>query len=70
MAFWNAPKPVDNYQLIACRAALAIQNSLDDLNDRFISEGHEPWRTRVGLHSGPCHVGNIGSGYRLSYSAL
>jgi adenylate cyclase len=66
MAFWNAPLDVENHQRRACLAALRMLDALADLNRRAgasISIG-------IGLNSGECCVGNLGSAQRFSYSAI
>ncbi len=76
MAFWNAPLDVPNHPELACRAALAIQASVQRLNDDWAAEprddGKPPPRVSVGvgLNTGLCLVGNLGSDFRLSYSVL
>jgi len=76
MAFWNAPLDVPNHPELACRAALAIQDSVQRLNESWAAEprddGKPPPKVAVGvgLNTGLCLVGNLGSEYRLSYSVL
>jgi adenylate cyclase len=71
MAFWNAPRPMENHALAACRAALGCQKALRGLWDRWKKEGSvPPMRTRMGIHTGDALVGNIGSRDRLSYTAV
>jgi adenylate cyclase len=66
MAFWNAPLDVPEHKRRACLAALDMLRALDELNARSgarISIG-------VGLNTGDCCVGNLGSAQRFSYSAI
>ena len=66
MAFWNAPLDIPEHQRRACLAALEMLNELERLNARTgasISIG-------IGLNSGMCCVGNLGSAQRFSYSAI
>lgn len=67
MAFWNAPLPVSDHALAACRAALACQRRLAELR---AVEGRMKLEARIGLNSGAVLVGNIGSRDRLNYSAV
>jgi adenylate cyclase len=76
MAFWNAPLDVPNHPELACRAALAIQESVQRLNETWAAappdDGKPPPKVSVGvgLNTGLCLVGNLGSDFRLSYSVL
>lgn len=76
MAFWNAPKDIPSHAQLACRAALQMQEALEPIN-RKVEEnaramGKEPilLRAGIGIATGPCAVGNMGSRQRFAYSAL
>ena len=70
MAFWNAPRPNAAHAADACRAALANQRQLDLLNEQWRAAGKPVFRTRIGLHTGPVVVGNIGSELRMNYTVI
>jgi adenylate cyclase len=70
MAIWGAPIPFEDHAEKACRAALACQRKLAELNHRWRSEGRPEFYTRVGVNTGPMMVGNIGSDVRLSYTVI
>jgi adenylate cyclase len=76
MAFWNAPLDDKEHQLNACNAALDMLERIDDLNRVRAEEakqgGHVyiPLNVGVGLNTGTCVVGNMGSDLRFDYSAL
>lgn len=76
MAFWNAPVTDPEHAANACRAALAMQRELDRLNReeaaRRAAEGaaFTPVRLGIGLNTGLCCVGNVGSPQRFDYSVL
>ncbi len=74
LAFWNAPLDDPDHHVNAARAALAMQARLAALNEEMIARGDGSWpgdvRIGIGLNSGPCCVGNIGSERRLSYSLI
>jgi adenylate cyclase len=70
MAIWGAPIPFDDHAEKACRAALACQRKLAELNHKWKQEGRPEFITRVGVNSGPMMVGNIGSDVRLSYTVI
>jgi len=76
MAFWNAPLDDPQHCENACRAALAMRAELARLNTQWRAEaneaGHEfkDVRAGIGLNTGPCVVGNLGSAQRFDYSVL
>ena len=72
MAFWNAPLPDAAHGENAARAALAMLAALPALRAELGPgcEGLPPIRCGIGLASGPCVVGNLGSRLRFDYSAL
>jgi adenylate cyclase len=70
MAFWNAPRPNPAHAADACRAALANQRELDRLNEQWLVADRPVFRTRIGLHTGPVIVGNIGSEHRMNYTVI
>ena len=64
-AIWGAPLPVPGHATEACRAALAMAETR-----RRGADGEVPLVTRVGVHSGPMLVGNLGSSQRFDYTAI
>ena len=72
MAFWNAPLPDAAHGEHAARAALAMLDALPDLwaDLSGTAEGLPLIRCGIGVASGPCVVGNLGSRLRFDYSAL
>jgi adenylate cyclase len=70
MAFWNAPAPVLEHPLAACRGVLAAQAALAELYDSPEWQGLPPLVTRFGLHRARVMVGHFGAPSRLSYTAL
>ncbi|MDA0229160.1 MAG: adenylate/guanylate cyclase domain-containing protein [Proteobacteria bacterium] len=70
MAFWGAPERQSDHAERACRAALAIARAIRADNERRIAEGLVPTRVRVGIHSGPALVGNIGAPGRINYTII
>src|SRR3984957_878379 len=76
MAFWNAPLDDNEHQINACNAALDMLEKIDALNKEREAEaqhgGHVyiPINVGVGLNTGVCVVGNMGSNLRFDYSVL
>jgi adenylate cyclase len=76
MAFWNAPVDDDEQEANACEAALAMQERAAALNTELKQEAelsggvYMPLRIGIGLNTGPCVVGNMGSDFRFNYSVL
>jgi adenylate cyclase len=76
MAFWNAPLDDKEHQLNACEAALDMLARVDELNQAREQEaldgGHTyiPLNVGVGLNTGTCVVGNMGSDVRFDYSVF
>ncbi|HEY8963919.1 MAG TPA: adenylate/guanylate cyclase domain-containing protein [Alphaproteobacteria bacterium] len=76
MAFWNAPLDVDNHEREALRAALAMRGVLAPINEqmKILAEKENrpfyPLNCGIGINTGPCAVGNMGSKQRFAYSVL
>jgi adenylate cyclase len=74
VAFWNAPLPDPDHPRNAALAALAMIERLEKLNAENKDDPSKVWpgvvRIGVGLNTGPCCVGNMGSAQRLSYSLI
>jgi adenylate cyclase len=66
-AIWGAPVKVENHAELALRTALAIQQGVERFN---ASKRFPPLLTRVGVHTGPMLVGNLGSSKRFDYTAI
>jgi adenylate cyclase len=76
MAFWNAPLDDKDHELNACEAALDMLARVDELNQARGQEAKEegrpfiPLNIGVGLNTGICVVGNMGSDQRFDYSVF
>ncbi|MFO1070385.1 MAG: adenylate/guanylate cyclase domain-containing protein [Geminicoccaceae bacterium] len=70
MAFWNAPLDQPDHPRRALRCALAMQEALGTLNAELAAEGIQALRVGIGINSGPCVVGNMGSEERFAYSVM
>jgi len=76
MAFWNAPLDDGRHIQNACSSALAMLQALDTLNATLAAEAeaegtkHTPLGVGIGINTGNCVVGNMGSEQRFDYSVL
>jgi adenylate cyclase len=73
MAFWNAPLRNPDHPLRAVRAALGMVAAVDELNRTLRQEEGESasrFAVGVGINTGDCVVGNVGSRWRYDYSVL
>ena len=70
MAFWGAPTTQPDHANQTCRAALAIAAAISADNQLRRAGGDDPVRLRIGIHSGPAVVGNIGAPGRVNYTLI
>ena len=70
MAFWGAPDEQADSAVRACRAAQAMVEAVAVDNGRRRGAGLQPLRLRVGIHTGPVVVGNIGAPGRMNYTIV
>ena len=76
LAFWNAPLDQADHAQRACGAAHEIIARIPNLNLTWRREAEaagrvfEDVRIGIGVNSGECCVGNLGSERRFDYSAI
>ncbi len=76
MAFWNAPLDDPDHAAHAVQAALDMLAALDEVNEELKAEAKkeqsplQTLRIGIGINTGECIVGNMGSVRRFDYSAL
>ncbi len=70
MAVWGGLSTMEDHADAAIRAALAIAGSMGEDNARRRLAGKAPIRVRIGLHSGPVVVGNIGAPGRVNFTVV
>lgn len=74
VAFWNAPMDDPAHEKNAARAVLDMQAKLQDLNAQYREQRDVRWpdnvRMGIGINTGICCVGNLGSKQRFSYSMI
>jgi adenylate cyclase len=76
MAFWNAPLDDADHAVNAVEAAIDMIGEIEQLNTARAEEATEagvpvlPLNIGVGLNTGACVVGNMGSDIRFDYSVF
>jgi len=70
MAFWNAPLDDPDHAYHAVQAALEMRQALEELNNVLRTERGFEINTGIGINTGPCIVGNMGSSSRFDYSVI
>ncbi len=76
MAFWNAPVDDENHAMNACTAGLVMIDQVRKLNEERkieLEDSDEEYHEisiGIGINSGSCVVGNMGSEMRFDYTAL
>jgi len=70
MALYNAPIDLDGHPRRAVATALRMVEALAEVNAQFAAEGLPQLRVGVGVNTGACIVGNIGSTHRFDYTAI
>lgn len=70
VALWGAPLPIGNHAQYAVEAAIKMMEALPLINEEFKKLGRPQFQVGVGLNSGECSVGNMGSERIFSYTAL
>ena len=70
LAFFNAPRPVTDHEVEACRAALRAQEQLAADRAMRTASGRPAFSARIGLEVGEVVVGNIGTPDRFAYTVI
>ncbi len=70
MAFWNAPRKSDLHMEQATLALFQFKDALAEINKKFVEIGFPEIDIGVGVNTGPCAVGAMGSKMRLDYSCI
>jgi class 3 adenylate cyclase len=70
MAVWGGIAHADDHAAAAIRAAFAIVRVVREDNALRRVAGKPPIRVRIGLHSGPVVVGNIGAPGRVNFTVV
>ncbi len=70
MAVWGAPLDDPQHAANAVAAAFEIQERLVALREEFRERGWPPVEMGIGVNTGIASVGNMGSKYRVTYTAI
>ncbi len=70
MAMWGAPQPQSDHAHRALEAAVAMQQSVRILRDRWKDQIPRPFEVGIGINTGIARVGNIGSRLKFKYGVL
>ncbi|NNC98176.1 MAG: adenylate/guanylate cyclase domain-containing protein [Gammaproteobacteria bacterium] len=70
MAFWGAPLPNENHAHDALEAAFLMQEKMQQVNNNLTARGLPNISICIGLNTGKVRVGNMGSEFRMAYTAI
>lgn len=70
MAFWNAPTEQKTHAQQAVEAALEMDLAIKKLAETFTMRGWPGPTMGIGINTGRANVGNMGSKYRMTYTAI
>ena len=70
MAFWNAPIDTANHKELAIKTALEMIEKLKELNKNNGFGDNNKINIGIGINTGDCLVGNMGSEQRFDYSVI
>lgn len=70
MAFWNAPTTQEEHAQRSVEASLEMNVAIQELEKQFVSRGWPGPKMGIGINTGRANVGNMGSKYRMTYTAI
>jgi adenylate cyclase len=70
MSFWNAPLDCPDHAEMAVKSAEEILIATKELNEELKPLGLPPINVGIGINTGECIVGNMGSELRFDYSVI
>ena len=70
VAFWGAPIDIGDHVNQAVDAGVRMMEALPAINEEFKEKGFPEFKIGLGLNSGECSVGNMGSDQIFAYTAL
>ena len=70
MSFWNAPLDCEDHAELAVKSALEVLVATEKLNEELKPLNLPPINVGIGISTGECIVGNMGSELRFDYSVI
>ena len=70
MAIWGAPSPIEDHPFAAVQAALTTVDKIAAAGQAAEARGESSFGIKIGIHSGPAIVGNVGSAQRYNYTTV
>ncbi|MEK6679124.1 MAG: adenylate/guanylate cyclase domain-containing protein [Nitrospirota bacterium] len=71
MVFWGAPVDQPNHTELAIRCALHMSDKLNQMQEKWRSEGKDVMDCGMGINTGEVIIGNIGAeGKKMDYTAI
>src|SRR5690606_17389811 len=70
LAIWNAPLAVEDHPTRAVECALEMTRRLAEMQQGWTATGQQALKSGIGISTGPCFVGNIGSSQRMDYTVI
>ena len=70
MSFWNAPLDCEDHADLAVKSALEVLDATEKLNEELKPLNLPPINVGIGISTGECIVGNMGSELRFDYSVI
>lgn len=71
LTFWGAPMKQENHAELAVKCALNMVKRLEELKQKWVSEGKPALDAGIGINTGEVLVGNIGAeGKKMDYTII
>ena len=70
MSFWNAPLDCEDHAELAVKSAIEVLDATKKLNEELKPLNLPPINVGIGISTGECIVGNMGSEVRFDYSVI
>ncbi|HVU33166.1 MAG TPA: adenylate/guanylate cyclase domain-containing protein [Opitutaceae bacterium] len=75
VAMFGAPVALSDHAVRACMTVVRVQEAIENLRQKWRRDGKWPdvvcaLRSRIGLNTGPCVIGNMGSRTRFDYTMM